>query len=68
LSFSERLADSLSCILLDPKSRAEASRVQRRKKLGQQIAAIMPAGVMADKASAIFAAPEEIAKMIEARC
>jgi cytochrome c len=30
--------------------------------------AIMPAGMMGDRASAIFAAPEEITKMIEARC
>ena len=30
--------------------------------------AIMPAGMMSDRASVIFAAPEEIAKMIEARC
>jgi cytochrome c len=30
--------------------------------------AIMPAGMMGDRASVIFAAPEEIAKMIEARC
>jgi len=30
--------------------------------------AIMPAGMMGDRASVIFAAPDEIAKMIEARC
>jgi cytochrome c len=30
--------------------------------------AVMPAGMMGDRASVIFAAPEEIAKMIEARC
>ena len=30
--------------------------------------AIMPAGMMGDKATVIFAAPEEITKMIEARC
>jgi cytochrome c len=30
--------------------------------------AIMPAGMMGDRAAVIFAAPEEIAKMIEARC
>jgi cytochrome c len=30
--------------------------------------AIMPAGMMGDRASVIFATPEEIAKMIEARC
>jgi cytochrome c len=30
--------------------------------------AIMPAGMMGDRASVIFAAPEEITKMIEARC
>jgi cytochrome c len=30
--------------------------------------AITPAGMMGDRASVIFAAPEEIAKMIEARC
>jgi hypothetical protein len=30
--------------------------------------AIMPAGMMGDRASVIFAAPEEISKMIEARC
>ena len=30
--------------------------------------AIMPAGMMGDRASVIFAAPEEINKMIEARC
>jgi len=28
----------------------------------------MPAGMMGDRAAVIFAAPEEIAKMIEARC
>jgi cytochrome c len=30
--------------------------------------AIMPGGMMGDRAAVIFAAPEEIAKMIEARC
>jgi cytochrome c len=30
--------------------------------------AIMPAGMMGDRASVIFAAPEEITRMIEARC
>jgi cytochrome c len=30
--------------------------------------AIMPAGMMGDRASVIFAAPEEINKMVEARC
>jgi len=30
--------------------------------------AIMPAGMMGDRASVIFAAPEEITKMIEPRC
>ena len=30
--------------------------------------AIMPAGMMGDRAAVIFAAPAEIAKMIEARC
>jgi cytochrome c len=30
--------------------------------------AIMPAGMMGDRASVIFAAPEEINKFIEARC
>jgi cytochrome c len=30
--------------------------------------ALMPAGMMGDRASVIFAAPEEIAKTIEARC
>jgi cytochrome c len=30
--------------------------------------AIMPAGMMGDRASVIFAAPQEIAKMIERRC
>src|SRR5882672_5688134 len=30
--------------------------------------AIMPAGMMGDRASVIFAAPDEIAKMIEPRC
>jgi cytochrome c len=30
--------------------------------------AIMPAGMMGDRAAVIFAAPEEIAKMIEPRC
>ena len=30
--------------------------------------AIMPNGMMGDRAAVIFAAPEEIAKMIEARC
>ena len=30
--------------------------------------AILPAGMMGDRASVIFAAPEEITKMIEARC
>jgi cytochrome c len=28
----------------------------------------MPAGMMGDRASVIFAAPEEITKLIEARC
>jgi len=28
----------------------------------------MPAGMMGDRAPVIFAAPEEITKMIEARC
>ena len=30
--------------------------------------AIMPAGMMGDRAAVIFAAPEEITKMIESRC
>jgi hypothetical protein len=30
--------------------------------------AIMPAGMMGDRAAVIFAAPEEITKMIEPRC
>jgi cytochrome c len=30
--------------------------------------AIMPAGMLGDRASVIFAAPEEINKLIEARC
>ena len=30
--------------------------------------AIVPAGMMGDRASVIFAAPEEITRMIEARC
>jgi len=30
--------------------------------------AIMPAGMMGDRAAVIFAAPEEINKVIEARC
>jgi cytochrome c len=30
--------------------------------------AIMPAGMMGDRAAVIFAAPKEITKMIEARC
>jgi cytochrome c len=30
--------------------------------------AIMPAGMMGDRASVIFAAPEEISKLVEARC
>ena len=30
--------------------------------------AIMPAGMMGDRAAVIFAAPEEINKLIEARC
>jgi cytochrome c len=30
--------------------------------------AIMPAGMMGDRAAVIFAAPEEIARMIEPRC
>jgi cytochrome c len=30
--------------------------------------AIMPAGMIGDRASVIFAAPEEMTKMIEARC
>jgi len=30
--------------------------------------AIMPAGMMGDRASVIFAAPEEITKIIESRC
>jgi cytochrome c len=30
--------------------------------------AIMPAGMLGDRAAAIFAAPKEITKMIEARC
>jgi hypothetical protein len=55
-------------ILLDPKSQAEAPRAQRRKKLGQQIATIMPARMMGDRASLIFGALEEITKMIEAWC
>jgi cytochrome c len=32
------------------------------------VPAIMPAGMMGDRAAVIFAAPEEINKMIEARC
>jgi cytochrome c len=32
------------------------------------VPALMPAGMMGDRASVIFAAPEEIAKTIEARC
>jgi cytochrome c len=32
------------------------------------VPAIMPAGMMGDRASVIFAAPDEIARMIEARC
>jgi cytochrome c len=34
----------------------------------KEVPAIMPAGMMGDRAAVIFAAPEEIAKMIEARC
>ena len=34
--------------MLDPKSQAEASRAQHRKKLGQQIATIMPARMMGE--------------------
>jgi cytochrome c len=30
--------------------------------------AIMPAGMLGDRAAVIFAAPEEITKMIDARC
>jgi cytochrome c len=30
--------------------------------------AIMPAGMLGDRAAVIFAAPKEITKMIEARC
>jgi cytochrome c len=30
--------------------------------------AIMPAGMLGDRAAVIFAAPEEITRMIEARC
>jgi cytochrome c len=30
--------------------------------------AIMPAGMLGDRAAVIFAAPDEITKMIEARC
>ena len=30
--------------------------------------AIMPAGMMGDRAAVIFAAPEEISRMIEPRC
>jgi cytochrome c len=30
--------------------------------------ALMPAGMMGDRASVIFSAPEEISKTIEARC
>lgn len=30
--------------------------------------ALVPAGMMGDRADVIFAAPEEISKMIEARC
>ena len=30
--------------------------------------AIMPAGMMGDRAAVIFAAPEEITKTIESRC
>jgi len=34
----------------------------------KEVPAVMPAGMMGDRAAVIFAAPEEIAKMIEARC
>ena len=34
----------------------------------KEVPAIMPAGMMGDRAAVIFAAPEEIARMIEARC
>ncbi len=34
----------------------------------KEVPAIMPAGMMGDRAAVIFAAPEEIAMMIEARC
>jgi cytochrome c len=34
----------------------------------REVPAIMPAGMMGDRAAVIFAAPEEIARMIEARC
>jgi cytochrome c len=32
------------------------------------VPAIMPAGMLGDRAAVIFAAPEEITKMIEPRC
>ena len=34
----------------------------------REVPAIMPAGMMGDRAAVIFAAPEEIARMIDARC
>ena len=34
----------------------------------KEVPVIMPAGMMGDRAAVIFAAPEEIARMIEARC
>ena len=34
----------------------------------KEVPAIMPAGMMGDRAAVIFAAPEEIARLIEARC
>jgi cytochrome c len=58
----------------DGKTRAFWERNLRLKtdssKDGPQTGApaLVPAGMMGDRADVIFAAPEEISKMIEARC
>ena len=66
--------DTYRVTAADGKTRAFWERNLRLKtdsgKDGPQSAtpALVPAGMMGDRADVIFAAPEEISKMIESRC
>ncbi len=66
--------DTYRVTTVDGKTRAFWERNLRLKtdssKVGPQngAPALVPAGMMGDRADVIFAAPEEITKLIEARC